>query len=399
MNTLFLQLIDQSDTEGGARAWLKTDADTQDLGRVLLSDIAHDHADTPAIVFLPTTDCLITTVNANEKQLKQADQTLAWLIEEQTGDDADSLHVIASSIQGDTSTLIAISKALLNQRMDLLRQAGCHAIAILPDLFLLPATEQGWLLSEWEEGRVALLNQSRSGAVVESDLLETLLDAALQERGVEGSLSIGIMGDDAFRFRIQQWADHKSFDVSFHSETDQRSSVLAKTDWLRHPANFLQGAFAAGKKFTLPKVWKIAAAFVAIAFSVQIASEWLNYFYYKQQAKKSQAQAVALYKRNYPNDSRIVNLERQLKAQIQGGGQSDNMLATLTQVAESIRDTGLNTQRMDFTAGSLTLDINAQAMGDLDRLREKLSSQGFQVEIVSANQQGSVIRGRLRIEG
>lgn len=399
MNTLFLQLLNGPEQAMNPLAWLKTSEGIQALEPQSLSELAQHHAGVPVIAFLPTSDCLLTTVNANEKQLKLASQNLAWLIEEQTAEDADNLHVVATSSQGEESTVVAIAKGLLNQRLESLRQHGFQVLAVLPDLFLLPDNPSAWQLAEWPNNQFALCTQAKIGAVVEDDLMETALDAATQGLTANDALSLMVTGGDALLSRVQEWGSTKAFSLTTQQVEDARLNVLAETDWLRHSANLLQGAFAPSQSFNLPKVWKIAAAFLAVAFAVQLGSEWLHYAYYKQQAKKTQAQAVAMYKRLYPNDSRIINLERQLKAQMQGGGQSDNMLVVLTQVADSVREAGLNTQRLDFVAGSLTLDVNAQAMTDLDRLREKLGSQGLQTEIVSANQQGTVIRGRLRIEG
>lgn len=398
MNTLFLQLSLQPDADAPVRAWRSRSDGLTFLGETPLDALATGHPGTPCVVFLPTAHCLLTHAVASARQLRQAGQALGWLIEEQTGEDVENLHVIAGPAEDEErTTLLAISRTLLQGTLDHLRRAGLQAVAVLPDLLLLPRDGQSWQLAEWPEGQVALRTGELAGVVMEADSLELLLTAAWQERESDIAFSLGVSAE--LRERVEAWLAQQGLSPDITEAQDAAAVLSAATDWTRHPANLLQGSFAVTKGMRLPKVWRIAAVFVAVAFSVQLLAEWAQYGYYRYQAKKTQAEAVALYKNLFPADRRIVNLERQLKAQLNGAGQGSNLLATLTRVAESLQGSGLNTQRIDFSGNTLTLDVNAQALGELDRFREKLDSQGFRTEIMSANAQGNTIRGRLRVEG
>ncbi len=326
---------------------------------------------------------------------------MGWLIEEQTGEDVENLHVVAGPVEeGDRTPLLAVSKSLLQSLLLELRSTGLQVVAVLPDILLLPRDDSEWQLALWPEDQLTLRTGELGGAVLEASLLELMLDAALQERIASGEpLRISATADESFRERIQSWLSARGIQAEISTAQDVSAILSPGTDWPRHPANLMQGEFALTRGFTLPRTWRIAAIFVALAFSVQLLSEWTQYGYYRYQAKKIQAEAVALYKNLFPADRRIVNLERQLKAQLNGGNSGSNMLSTLTRVAESLQGSGLNTQRVDFSGSTLTLDVSARALGELDRFREKLDGQGFRTEIVSANAQGGLIRGRLRVEG
>ena len=90
-------------------------------------------------------------------------------------------------------------------------------------------------------------------------------------------------------------------------------------------------------------------------------------------------------------------LEKGLKSHLQGAASSTTILPMLTRVATTLQGSGLETQRLDYTGGVLTLDVDARALADIDSLKQRLGSRGFRAEIVSANAQGGLIRGRLRV--
>lgn len=398
MNTLFLQLSTHGKT---CRAWLRSTDGFSVLGEGLPAELALSHAGSACVVFLPTSSCLLTSAIASAKQLRQAGQSLGWLVEEQTGEDVENLHVVAGPVEeGDRTPLLAVSKSLLQSLLLELHTAGLQVVAILPDILLLPRDDSEWQLALWPEDQLALRTGELSGAVLEASLLDLMLDAAWQER-IAGSepLRISVTADESFRDRVQSWLTAREIQAEISTAQDASAILSPGTDWPRHPVNLMQGEFALTRGFSLPRTWRIAAMFVALAFSVQLLSEWVQYGYYRYQAQKTQAEAVALYKNLFPADRRIVNLERQLKAQLGGSNSGSNMLSTLTRVAESLQGSGLNTQRVDFSGSTLTLDVSARALGELDRFREKLDGQGFRTEIVSANAQGGLIRGRLRVEG
>ncbi|HEX6590713.1 MAG TPA: type II secretion system protein GspL [Moraxellaceae bacterium] len=395
MNTLFFLYSPVAD-EG--QAWLQSGGALRPLGSQSPAALASQHAGAACVVFLPSERCLFTSVAATAQQLRQAGHSLGWLIEEQTGEDVENLQVIAAAGDSDDKTsLLAINRQELQALLDTLRRSGLHVVALLPDLFLLPATDAGWQLAELPGGRVALRSGRHRGAVLESDLLPLMLEAALQEsETAPAALQVTSAGLET---AVAAWSQAQGIPVQRQEGLDAEAALSAATDWTRHPANFLQGGFAVSRQFALPRGLRIAAIFVAAAFAVQLLSEWVHYGYYRYQASKTEAAATALYRQMFPDERRIVNLRRQLQAHLNDNVGQGTALPALTRIAESLQGSGLHAQRLDFNAGVLTLDVEARALGELDTFRQKLEGQGFRSEIVSANAQGGLIRGRLRVEG
>lgn len=409
MNTLFLHLSSDSSGQHLDRAWQSGPSGLVALGETDIASLAQRYPGSATVLFLPSSACLFVTVTASNRQLRQAGQSLAWLIEEQCGEDAENLQVIAAPVADeDQAPLLAVSRDLLQEKLEQLRKAGLPLIAVLPDLFLLPRTDETaaghWQLADAEDGKLMLRTGSYSGAVLESNLLELMLDAALQEATpahIEARLQ-----DEALRTRFQSWAEAYNLVADISAEpADISAALTATTDWTKHAGNFLQGGFAVSRRFSLPQSLRIAAVFIAAAFSLQLLSEWVNYGYYRYQAGKTGNEAVALYKQTNPearlrSNRPVDEIRKRLKTERNQGGADDGAtLPRLTRIAESLQGSGLNTQRVDFSNGVFTLDVDARALGEIDGLRQRLDAQGFSTEIVSANAQGGLVRGRLRVEG
>jgi general secretion pathway protein L len=397
MNTLFLQLS-RFEPHLVARAWAQTTQGVQSLEAVSLDEFGKNYAGHPVVVFMPSTRCLLTKVSASVRQIKQLGSTLNWLIEEQTGDDAEALQVVA--ITGDDNEKVyaaATSHKLIEDTVKQLHEAGLRPVAVLPDFVLLPTLNTTWQLADWAEDQLTLRTDFFSGIIIEKQMLEPIVAAAWQEHDKSGTLSIAV--SPSLRVPLEQYLSLKNINAELVDLSDVSETLAAKIDWTRHAANFLQGKLATSNGFALPKIWQVAALFVICAFGVQLLLDGMQYGYYRHKARQSQTEAVAAYKKLFPADRRIVNLERQLKTQLEGGGKNNQALSTLTKVAESLKGTGLSTQRIDYSSNALMLDVTAQAVGELDRFQTALSQQGFQAEVVSANTQGQIVRGRIKIEG
>lgn len=404
MNPLFLHM---PSLDGECRAWLAGEGALVELGQGSLEHFARLHPGSPCICFLPSSLCLFATAAVSAKQLRQAEQSLAWLIEDQSGEDVENLHVIAGPQEGEQTPLIALSRQLLQNLLTRLRGSGLRPQALLPDLLLLPRDDSDWQLAQ-QGDRVMLRTGFMSGAVMEADALELMLDGALLERDEEAPLSVSVaMADPTLSTRVEQWAaEHAHIACRVAENLDAATALAAVPDWPRHPANLLQGEFARRSRLKLPRSLRLAASLVAAAFALQLLSEWVHYGYYRHQASKVAEQVVARYRNIFPQetlptatDSAFLEVQKRMRGRRNENRSEASALPTLTRVAQSLQGSGLSTQRVDLSSnGVLMLDVDARSLGELDGLKQKLDEQGLLTEIVSANSQGGLIRGRLRVE-
>lgn len=407
MDTLFLH----PDNHGQAEAWGRTAGVLDTLGKHPLGTLAERYAGCRVVLFVPSSECLFTRVTISARQRRQAADALGWLIEDQVGEDVDNLHVIAGNDQGHGDTpLLAMSRDMIEHWRTVCHDAGWSLQALLPDVLLLPFEEGTWIVQKWPDAQVALRTGLLAGAVLENLTPIRILDAAWQEIPAEPEgehpKALRVVGLDEVegqgsedKAMLQEWADSRELPVDFSSAHDMSDVLLATADWSRHPGNFLQGRFASRQQLLVPRALRVAAGFLLVAFALQLVSDWVRIIHYKHQATSVQAKATTLYKELFPNDRRIQDIRRQMKGHLESGGHRGSALPVLTQIAEAIQGSGLTTQRVDFSNGEFTVDVEAHALADIDALKQKLVGQGLQTEIVSANAQNGAIRGRLRVEG
>lgn len=404
MNTLFLH---QPVLGRDCRAWLAGEGGLTELGLGTPEHFASLHPGSRCVFFLPSSLCLFTSAAVSSKQLKQAEQALAWLIEEQTGEDVENLHVIAGPQAGEETPLIAISRPLVEDSLQRLRSAGLLVAAVLPDLFLLPQDESDWQLAQ-RDYRLMLRTGFMRGAVLEPDVLELMLDGALLERTQKTPLTVSVAVPEVeLGAKVDAWAArHEGVSCRLAEHLDATTALSSVTDWARHPANLLQGSFASRNRFRLPAGLRYAAMFIAAAFALQLLSEWMHFGYYRYQSGRAAQLVVNRYKSLYPQErlpaatsSAMNEIQKRMRGRRNENRSDASVLPTLTRVAELMQGTGLNAQRVDFLNGTLTLDVDARSLADLDGFKQKLDAQGFSTEIVSANNQGGMVRGRLRVEG
>jgi general secretion pathway protein L len=248
------------------------------------------------------------------------------------------------------------------------KNAACELVAAVPDIFLLPHNPQGWSLMV--DGSDCWLRTSLLfGMRLEADSALAVLNSA--------------------------WHEQAPAHVQVYGEIPTEL-----TTWLtaKHPFNFLQGKFAVKTKSSLSGYWRYAAIFVAISFTAQLAYDAARIVQYNRIVKTTKAESVKLYQTLFPEERRVVNLRRQVEAHLaeqQNAGHG--FVSVATKMGEVLNTGSWQTQRIDFDNNGLLLEIDAQSLSDLEQLRQQLTNQGLTTETLSANSQGTGIRGRLRI--
>ena len=135
-----------------------------------------------------------------------------------------------------------------------------------------------------------------------------------------------------------------------------------------------------------------------VTFAVQLAYDAIRWQHYQSVSKVAKADSIKLYQSLFPDERRVVNLRRQIEghlAERQSAGQGFVPIAT--RVGAVLNTGNWQTQRLDFDNNGLLLEVDTVSLSDLEQLRQQLTSQGLTSETLSANSQGTGIRGRLRI--
>jgi general secretion pathway protein L len=123
----------------------------------------------------------------------------------------------------------------------------------------------------------------------------------------------------------------------------------------------------------------------------------------ERQALEVRAEAVATFRKMFPDEKRIVNLRRQAETRLAAGsgGASDAMrgMAALAGSLASSEVSGVSVQEMRYSAegDALGVEFRAASLAQIDRLEQLLAGAGMSAKVLSASEEGGVATARVEL--
>ncbi|MEZ5507685.1 MAG: type II secretion system protein GspL [Gammaproteobacteria bacterium] len=359
-------------------------------------------------------------VSIPTKQMRQIAQALPYMLEDQLAQDVSQFHLIytANGNSGDISVL-GIPQQLVAVTQRLFAEQNLPLDAIFADMLCLPLASNEWTLLA-DSKHLLIRHAELGGMSIEIDAAPVVL-AAIFDNWEPKPATLRVMLckehlTDSLTNWIKTQINSAVADQNMAVEFDDIASdyFVVLCDRLqkmprKHPANFLQGAFAAkGRRKPSGYNWKPLAALAASFVIVYTGYLYTQSWKYNAEAKRVEAEATSLYKRLFPQDRRIVNVKRQMEQHIkdfQKGQTSESFLALLTLTGQHIQTMNrtatdaIKPQRAAFdeNQGDLRLDLQAKDFGQLENFKTRLESASLLVETASAAQDAGVVKARLKI--
>lgn len=197
--------------------------------------------------------------------------------------------------------------------------------------------------------------------------------------------------------------DRADFDARLPSDLEWCESVpwplLAEGS--RGAIDLCQDEFARGSGANMP--WRALGLLAALAVAAQLGLDIGQRLLLEQRADALAQANLAAWQQRYPEQARVVDLARQVRARMQQAGQPHLGLAhgldSLARLWKSSGGAIAQVGRLDYQAGEgWTLHVRAPAFADLERLREGLVSQGLIVLSDSAVRDPDGVSARLQIK-
>ncbi|WP_271409331.1 type II secretion system protein GspL [Pseudomonas sp. Q1-7] len=169
----------------------------------------------------------------------------------------------------------------------------------------------------------------------------------------------------------------------------------------RQALDLRTGEFALRPRRRVP--WRGLALLVALGLAAQLVHDVGNRLLLEQRTAALAQDNLATWQQRFPDQGRVVDLARQVRARQQQAGQSDLGLAhRLDNLARLWKSSGgglAEVGRLDYQAGEgWTLRVSAPAFADIERLREGLVRQGRIVLSDSAVREADGVSARLQIK-
>lgn len=372
--------------------------------------------DEQTILLCPAELCWLGDIAVPTSKPNQIRAVIPNLVEEWIASDIDSLFIAtgARGIDGRVP-VIALEKSLLQRWLD--QERGSEPVAAYVDAQLLPWSPDS--ISVIIDGARTLLRwgDHLSGAI-DTENLEIVLTQLLSASTTKAcALNAWITSKTkasnviAMPLATLFPTITATFDITVTQttlDTDATQFLSARLSSHRPVLNLLQGEFTPTMhKDAHWQQWRplwLAVGAAAALFVVINVIIGLRYMYQTHQA---QAQNLALYRELFPQDRRIVDLRRQFQSHLNNltEGNSSPFLTIFSVLAKEMGNGStavplqLRSLVYDNTSSTLSVDIVAGRIEEIDDLSRRINTNHLTSKIQSVSNDGSQVLAHLSLKG
>lgn len=364
--------------------------------------------------------CYSTQVNIPSKQGKHIAQALPFMLEDQLAEDVEGFLFVNGprSKEGNVSVL-ACSKPFVGLIAEAFRTQNVSLDAMLPDMLCMPLADKQWTFL-CDAKTLSVRTGPLVGMTIEMDALPVVAKALLNDEKLAPQQIHVIFAHRHLSDNIQSWLRTQftamvagtSVEIDFSNVEDDRFPVLADFAASANalPVNLLQGDLKPLPKRRASTVnWKPTAVLAGVLALLQTTYLYAQTWQYRSQIETVNQEAIATYKRYFPQDKNIRDVKRQMEAHLKQSeklSSGANFMALLAQTGQKINDINrgkpspaVTPQRLSYdeAQGDLKVDLLAESYATLDAFKNQLQSIPMSVEVSSASQEGEKVKARVRV--
>jgi len=148
--------------------------------------------------------------------------------------------------------------------------------------------------------------------------------------------------------------------------------------------------------------WKLLAVALLIAVSLQVVSDWIQYWRLQESNVALRSAIEESYRQANPKGA-LVDAEKQLDRQIAEyavgarGLMFTHVLDRVSRIIAADNQLTLSSINYSDSAGELRLDLLAPSYDDIEALRERFSRAGLEATLETSSQRNAQVRARLRV--
>lgn len=372
----------------------------------------------PLTLLLSDAYMLVAPVSVPLRQMRQLQQALPFLLEENLAADIEQLHIVAGPrIDGGRLQVAAIERESLRALLAALAAEGINPELVTGEAMLLPIPAHGMAVLldgansvlATSAGNVLVFDQADAALVAENfgidgnpvaRLFVGTTEALVAARSMESVLAVNISDNPAAKIELDEQPRHR---LLLLGETLTTKKIL------RTPANLRQGMFAVagGSTFSPGFNWRplawLAACWAVLAMGYQVAIG----ISYARAADGLINEQIALYRQIFPDAKKVDKPRAQMQGQLRnlnrGGTTFSALVGPVAEGMATLEAAGgrftSRTLAWDAATHQLRLDIVAGSLADIEQLRQQLQQKNLAVEIGSGVSQDGGYKARLNIGG
>ncbi|MDX1571613.1 MAG: type II secretion system protein GspL [Xanthomonadales bacterium] len=343
-------------------------------------------------LLVPGEDVLVTEVSLVARQRSKLLQALPYAVEDQLIGEIDSYHfALGPELGKDRYLVAAVARQTLDAWLEPFLAANLRVTAVIPDTLAVAATA-GTLVVVFDEER-ALLRAGPGDAFAASgaDEISTLIELAETDR-------VAVYGQVPARVR-------QDSDWETHEPETPALPLLMQTLDRAVSVDLRQGDYAeseANDEHPLG-VWRWVAVLAVLAILLETGIHAAGYLQQKSRQEALQAEAERLLTSTFPQIQRVVDPRLQMAQALDElrrgrSGESSGVLYLLRLAGPALAaERAIALQTLTYRGGTLTVEVEADELSQIEALRQRLESGALQARIESATTRDDQVRARLRI--
>ena len=362
-------------------------------------------------VYVPGSVVNLAEVAIPSRQAAHLRKALPFMIEDYVAGDLRQTHLaIAPQRYGDNVPVGVVAHAQMIAWLEVLHAAGLSPVSMIPEHLLLPR-EPGSILVHVHYSRAQIRLGDCRGIVVELENVALMLELALQQRAIpckqiEISACAASPQDMSNADELSELvARQLKIPVKRTNYRETLVELLSANVRSDVPLlNLCQGGYRVSgqvrdglSRWTV--TWLAAAASIAVFMAGCLAAGWSM----EREARSTHEEAVALFRKMFPDERKIVNLRRQAESRLAAGrgGANEAMrsMAALSAALANPAVAGVTVRSLRYDAGGAGLgaELNAPQLAQLNRLEQLLADSGMSARLLSAGEDGGVASARIEV--
>ncbi|MEN0653566.1 MULTISPECIES: type II secretion system protein GspL [Hyphobacterium] len=356
---------------------------------------------TRALYLAPSSDLMSRTLTLPAKRDGEARQAAPFAIEDELAGPLDDTEIAVGPRRPDGSRIVhAADRGLIERWRRIAAAIDVRPAWLLPEAMALEA-EAGDLVLADEDNDVVFVNRTGTGPAfgrIEAEP-SALLFPALFSRLRPGTVAI------TPRIRLPglpAGETPKTIHALPAIDFAVAASRLPDTDLRFLPALLGHRHSAATDWTGLAAPYRRAGVLALTAMVLFLGFNLGEGFYLRSQAASLDARAEAAFRNAFPDVTRVVNLDAQLRqrlASVSGGSGSDflRLFAGFASLIEGDDAFAVEALRYDSASAALSVSATYPDFASFEALRDRAIEAGLIVEDQGARQDGLSVRGEFRV--
>jgi len=350
---------------------------------------------TPTKAFLMDASCHILHTAVPVKQVRQIKKALPFALEEQLACEIEEAHLHFLGKSGvDAYAAVIQHTAMERLKLD---------FPDLTELYFLPSClpiEKNGATICLIAGQVLIRYDELNASSLPISMLAMALSHYIEQNPEQTSLQF--FHDNGDYDLLSSQLESLGFEINPQTIDSLSERIESKAD-----SNLLSGPYFVAPKKIQGKSSKLKLP-IALAASLFVCSLVINIVQtqqFTQLAEQTQQASKRFYKTLFPNE-RIIGIKRQFRDKLESAGGSQqggatgftDLLAQAGAVIKSNDDLDMHNVRYSIKKNQLELEIWANSIAQLDKLKQQLEGKKMKVEIASANNTSAKkVKGVLKV--